>query len=491
MQSVKAVRALAAAVALVCAGGSAAGAEWNAASQQRLLEGVNAYSARMTEVAQQIWNKPELGYLENETSTLLQAELKKAGFAVQAGVAGIPTAFVASAGKPGGPVIAILAEMDALPGFSQTAEPEKKAVPHTHSGHACGHHLFGAGSVGAAIALKQWMEATGTPGQVRLYGTPAEEGGSGKVYMVREGLFKDVDVVLHWHPSDSNGASQGSSLANVSGKFRFKGRSAHAAMAPHLGRSALDGVEALNFMANAMREHVPQETRIHYVITDGGKAPNVVPDFAEAYYYVRHPDPAVVKDVLARLQQAAAGAAMGTGTQQEFEALGGVYSMLPNDTLGRVMDESLRAVGVPQWTPAEFKFGEDLQKTLTQKRLPALTTAAEIAPYKTGGMSYASTDVGDVSWVVPTVGLGTATWVPGVPAHSWQAVASGGTSIGYKGMDVAARTLAVAGARLLSDPQLIAQAKTEFAKARGADFTYVPLLGDRKPALDYRKATTR
>jgi aminobenzoyl-glutamate utilization protein B len=483
-------RSLALAAALAC-GGTAIAADLSAASKKQVLDGVNAYSARMGQVAEQIWGKPELGYLENETSALLQSELQKAGFTVKTGVAGIPTAFVASAGKPGGPVIAILAEMDALPGFSQAAEPEKKAVEHVHSGHACGHHLFGAGSVGAAIALKQWLEATGTPGEVRLYGTPAEEGGSGKVYMVREGLFKDVDVALHWHPSDSNSASQGGTLANVSGKFRFKGRSAHAAMAPHLGRSALDGVEALNFMANAMREHVPQETRIHYVITDGGKAPNVVPDSAEAYYYVRHPDPAVVKDVLDRLQKAAAGAALGTGTEQSFEALGGVYSVLPNDTLGRVMDESLRSVGAPKWTPVEVAFGEKLQKTLAQARLPALARASQIEAYKMGGMSYASTDVGDVSWAVPTVGLGTATWVPGVPAHSWQAVASGGMSIGTKGMDVAARTLALTGARLFSDKALIAKAKEEFVKARGDAFTYAPLLGERAPALDYRKTAAK
>ncbi|TKT80158.1 amidohydrolase [Aquamicrobium sp. LC103] len=447
---------------------------------------VAEYSSRMKEVAHKIWEHPELGYLENETSALLQEELKAAGFEVESGVAGIPTAFTAKAGSGDGPVIAILAEMDALPGFSQAATPVKEAVDGIGSGHACGHHLFGAGSVGAAIAIKKWLEETGTPGQIRLYGTPAEEGGSGKVYMVRGGLFSDVDTVLHWHPSDGNSAAQGGTLSNISGKFRFHGKSAHAAMAPDKGRSALDGVEALNFMVNAMREHVPQETRIHYAITNGGAAPNVVPDFAEVYYYVRHPDPAVVADVIARVKKAAEGAALGTETSYEFEVLGGVYSILPNDTLGKAMHESLASVGAPQWSEADMKFAEELQQSLQNK--PPLSSAAEIGEYTFGGVGYASTDVGDVSWAAPTVGLGTATWVPGVPAHSWQAVASGGMDIGYKGMDVAAKTLAAMAVRLFSEPALVEQARAEFDKARGEGFEYRPLIGDREPPLDYRVA---
>ncbi len=448
---------------------------------------VEDYAPRMTEVAQSIWDHPELGYLETETSGLLQSELREAGFTIENNIGGMPTAFVAKAGSEDGPVIAILAEMDALPGFSQAAEPTKKAVEGIESGHACGHHLFGAGSVGAAIALKKWLEENGTKGQVRLYGTPAEEGGSGKVYMARAGLFDDVDVAMHWHPSDNNSADQGRTLANTSGKFRFHGKSAHAAMSPDSGRSALDGVEALNFMVNAMREHVPQETRIHYVITDGGKAPNVVPDFAEAYYYVRHPDPAVVADVVARVKKAAEGAALGTGTTQEFEVLGGVYSVLPNDVLGKVMQSSLETVGAPVWNDEQKAFAKELQTTLDRPSVPSIETAGEIAPYEFGGQGYASTDVGDVSWNVPTVGLGTATWVPGVPAHSWQAVAAGGHSIGFAGMDVAAKTLAVAGAKLFSDPALIEQAKAEFDAARGEGFEYKALIGDREPPLDYRK----
>ncbi|AVO37318.1 amidohydrolase [Pukyongiella litopenaei] len=442
------------------------------------------YYPRMTEVAETLWHNPELGYLETQTAALLQDELKAHGFSIEQGVAGIPTAFVASRGSDTGPVIAIMAEMDALPGFSQAATPDKQPVEGLDAGHACGHHLFGAGSVAAAIAVADWLEATGSEGQVRLYGTPAEEGGSGKVYMVRAGLFDDVDITLHWHPSDRNSAAQGSSLSNVSAKIRFSGQSAHAAMAPDKGRSALDGVEAMHMMVNMMREHVPQETRIHYVITDGGKAPNVVPDFAESYIYVRHPDPAVVADVFARIEAAAQGAALGTGTEYTTERVGGVYSVLPNDVLGQLMDRNLRAADPLSWTDEEMSFAQELYASL--KGAPEIATYAETQPYSFGEQGYFSTDVGDVSWVTPTAGLGTATWVPGTWAHSWQAVAAGGTALGYKGAELAAETLATAAAELFQSPELIEAAKTEFQQARGSDFSYVALIGDREPPLDYR-----
>jgi aminobenzoyl-glutamate utilization protein B len=247
--------------------------------------------------------------------------------------------------------------------------------------HACGHHLFGAGSVAAAIATKKWLEGSGAPGTVRLYGTPAEEGGGGKVYMVREGLFDDVDAVLHWHAFDQNDASPSTSLAALSAKFLFEGTSAHAAAAPERGRSALDGVEALNFMANLMREHVPQETRMHYVITNGGAAPNVVPDEAEVYYIVRHPDTEQVAAIFERLVQAAEGAARGTGTTVTYELVNGVYSVLPNDTLSRLMDRNLRDVGGLDYSAEERAFAEQLRATLPPDALP-VSSASEIQPYE-------------------------------------------------------------------------------------------------------------
>lgn len=440
-------------------------------------------------LALDIWDHAEVGYKEYKSSELLQKTLSASGFSVQAGVADIPTAFVATFGS-GKPVIGILAEYDALPGLSQVAEPAKSPRAGKAAGHGCGHHLFGAASVAAAIELKNTLSKNKMSGTIKLYGTPAEEGGSGKVYMTRAGLFDGVDVVLHWHPGDGNSSNPSSSLANISAKIRFKGISAHAAGAPDRGRSALDGVEAMNNMVNMMREHIPQETRIHYVITDGGKAPNVVPDFAEVYYYVRHPKRDVVKDVFERVVKAAKGAAMGTETTVEYEIIGGVHELLPVKVLAKTMHDNLTKVGGVTYTTEEIAFGEKIQQTLITKIKPEINKASKVDPYldesyRSGG---GSTDVGDVSWAVPTVGLRTATWIPGTPAHSWQAVACGGTEIGTKGMMVAAKTLTCMAIDLLTDKSLIDKAAAEWKAARGNDFKYQPLLGDRKPALNYRDA---
>ena len=480
------LRFMAAAAVVLYAGASLSAAELSADNQAKLIGSVDAYAPRISEVALKIWASPELGYQETKTTALLQDELRSAGFAIEAGVAGMPTAFVARTGTNDGPVIAILAEMDALPGMSQTADPDRHPIPDQIAGHACGHHLFGTGAVAAAVAIKSWLEATGTKGQIRVYGTPAEEGGGGKVYMVRAGLFRDVDVTLYWHPADANNASQDRNLATTSAKFRFHGQSAHAAAAPDRGRSALDAVEAMNFMVNYMREHIPQEARIHYVITNGGTAPNIVPEFAESYYMVRHPDPRAVGELFERVVKAAEGAALGTGTTMDYELIGGDYSVLPNDVLGRIMDANLHRVGAPVWTSAEMQFAEKLRKNLPGRNLPALASVSEIRKYGYNGQKYSSTDSGDVSWVTPLATLNTATWVPGTAAHSWQAVAAGGTSIGIKAMVVAAKTLALTGAQLLHDPALIAAAKAEFAKSRGPDFVYKPLIGEREPPLNYR-----
>jgi aminobenzoyl-glutamate utilization protein B len=288
-------------------------------------------------IAQTLWDYAEVGYQEEKSSALLQETLIAEGFDVRPGVAGMPTAFAASYGETG-PVIAILAEFDALPGINQDASPVRSPIAGKGAGHACGHNLFGAGSVGAAIAIKHWLDESGSPGTVRIYGTPAEEGGSGKVYMVREGLFDDVDIALHWHADDENSAAARTTLANRSAKFRFRGVSAHAAGSPDKARSALDGVEAFNYMANLMREHIPQESRIHYVITAGGLAPNVVPDYAEVFYYLRHPEAVKVSELWKRLEQAALGAAQGTGTEVEWEIIHGNHPLLVNETLARMMD---------------------------------------------------------------------------------------------------------------------------------------------------------
>jgi aminobenzoyl-glutamate utilization protein B len=410
--------------------------------------------------------------------------LRDEGFSIEAGVAAIPTAFVASFGS-GGPVIGILAEFDALPGINQDSVPARSPIEGKTAGHACGHNLFGAGSVGAAIAVRHWLQESGQPGTVRVYGTPAEEGGSGKVYMVRAGLFDDVDVVLHWHASDKNSADADTTLANRSAKFRFKGISAHAAGAPENARSALDGVEAFNTMSNLMREHVPQETRIHYVITAGGSAPNVVPDYAEVFYYLRHPEAAMVKELWTRLEAAAQGAALGTGTEVQWEIIHGNHPLLINETLARMMDEKLREVGGVSYTASEQEFAEEIYKTLRHPEL-GLGSQAEVQPFAME-LDYGSTDVGDVSMVVPTVGLNTATWVPGTPAHSWQSTAASGMTIGFKGTQVATKTLALAAIELFENSDLRTAARADFDRSIGDDFHYEALLGDRDPPLDYRK----
>jgi len=449
-----------------------------------MLAGIDAASARYGDVARQIWQFAEVGYQEVKSSALLQSELKAAGFSVKSGVAGEPTAFVAEFGS-GKPVIALLGEFDALPGLSQDSVPVRRPLRAGGAGHGCGHHLFGTASVASAIALKQWMQANGVKGTLRMIGTPAEEGGSGKVFMVRDGVFDDVDAVIAWHPGSGNSVENASSLANISGKFRFHGQSAHAAGSPERGRSALDAVEIMDVMTNFLREHVPAETRIHYVITRGGAAPNVVPDDAEVYYYVRHPDMAVVKQVWRRVEDAARGAAIGTGTTFDVALVGSVYAFLPNETLARLQQRALESVGGFTLSAAERDFARQLQQSEGFSIVP-LEATSRVRPLVPGDASPTSTDVGDVSWVVPTVQLYAATWVPGTVAHTWQATAAGGTSIGVKGMLVAAKSMALAGAELFASPSLVAAAKAELVTKRGTGFRYETVLADRKPPLDYR-----
>jgi aminobenzoyl-glutamate utilization protein B len=447
-----------------------------------LLRYVDRHGEKFDSLALVLWDYAELGYLESRSSTKLQQVLADDGFEIQAGVAGIPTAFVASFGE-GKPVIGILAEYDALPGISQAAVSNRRPLEGKESGHACGHNLFGAGSTAAAMAVRHWMENNNVKGTIRLYGTPAEEGGSGKVYLVREGLFEDVDTVLHWHPSDRNSANAETSLANKSARFKFRGISSHAAAAPERGRSALDGVEAMNYMVNMMREHVPQETRIHYVITKGGEAPNVVPNYAEVYYYVRHPQAEKLLQLWERLLDISRAAALGTGTDVEVEVMHGNHSLLPNKRLSRRMHANLTRVGGVRYNAEEQTFAEEISGSLGVGDFVGMEK--EILRFELRqGMG--STDVGDVSWVVPTVGLRTSTWVPGTASHSWQAIAAGGTSIGTKGMRVAIKALSLTARDLFLDPKLIEDGRAEFELRRGENFRYKALLGNREPPLDYR-----
>jgi len=455
-----------------------------AAADDSVLRTVEARRAADRAMALELWNWAEVGYQEVQSSARLQKELRDAGFTIRTGVAEMPTAFVAEYGS-GKPVIGILAEMDALPGVSQAAVPERSPLRGRISGHACGHHLFGTASTSAGIALKNWLASNRRSGTIRIYGTPAEEGGAGKAYMVRAGLFDDVDVALHWHAGDRNTVTNEPTLANKSAKFRFYGVAAHASAAPERGRSALDAVEAMNFMANLMREHMPEDARMHYIITRGGDAPNVVPEFAEVFYYVRHRNPQVMAELFDRLVKTSEAAALGTGTRVEHEVIHGAFSLLPNDVLANVVDGNLRKVGGITYDAAEQAFAEKLLPTLGKTDI-ALGSEREIQPIG-NRQGQGSTDVGDVSWTVPTIGFRAATWVPGTPAHSWQAVAAGGMSIGFKGMENASRVLALTAVDLFTQPELIAKARAEFERRRGPDFKYVSAVGGRKPPLDYRR----
>ena len=456
--------------------------------QQEIIQELDQNFSRYSAISDKIWQLAEPGYLENKTSEMLINELKNAGFEVKKGVGDIKTAFIASYGS-GYPVIGILAEMDALPGLSQEAVPFRKPRELNAYGHACGHNLFGVGSVAAAIATKNWMEKSKIKGTIRLIGTPAEEGaGGGKTYLVKEGVFKDVDAVLHWHPGDNNNASPNSSLAYRVANFSFEGLAAHASASPEKGRSALDAVEAMDYMVNLMREHISPETRIHYVIKNGGLTSNIVPDHAMVEYTVRNPTAKGLEETWQRIIKTAEAAALGTETKMSFEILAGLYNLLPNETLAKEMQNSLEKIGGVKYTAEEIDFAEKIRATVNAQSLASVSAAQEVKPYVSGLSFPASTDVGDVSWVVPTAGLSTATWVTGIPAHSWQAVACNGMSIGHKGMMNAAKTIALTAQNLFKNTPVIEQSKEELYQRRGSKtFEYKSLAGDRKPPLDYRK----
>lgn len=454
--------------------------------KQRIIGEMDKAMEEYGAIAQQIWEHSELGFMEEKSTALLQDKLKSEGFKVTSGAAGMPTAFIAEYGS-GKPIIGLLAEYDALPDMSQKAVPEREADPNRQAGQACGHHLFGSGSLAAAIHIKNWLRSTGTSGTIRLYGTPAEEGGGAKVYMTRAGLFDDVDGVLSWHPGDKNQANASSSLAAISARFRFKGAAAHAAGAPWRGRSALDGVEAMNYMVNLMREHVTPETRIHYAITNGSNAANIVPAFAEVSYIVRHPDMRECRDLFDRVVRAAKAGASGTETELNYEIETGYFNKMPNKTLAEIMHRNLSIVGGVNYTDTERQFAVEIMKSYPSEDLtPESAQKIEVFEVIEKG-SGGSTDVGDISWVRPTAGLRAATWAPGTVAHSWQAVAAGGTSIGHKGMMVAAKTLTLSAIDLFRQPDKLVEADKELRERRGVDFKYEALLGDREPPLDYRK----
>ncbi len=450
---------------------------------ESVVSSINGRRDATWQMAQKIWMAAEPGYQEVASSAILADAAEAAGLKVTRGVAEIPTAFTAEFGS-GKPVIGILGEYDALPGLSQQAEPEQLSREDGNSyGHGCGHHLFGTASLSAAIAVAEQIKAGTLSGTVRFYGCPAEEGGSAKVFMVQAGLFKDCDAVLHWHPSSKNSAGDRSSLARVAVKFQFRGKTAHAAGSPEQGRSALDAVELTNHAAELMREHTPEETRIHHVITSGGEAPNVVPAFAEVYYYIRHPEARLLKPLYARLELCAKAGALATETELTIRYEGGIREILPNQTLSNMARKRLTEMNDIAYTEDERKFAARLQQHLTEPQsLESLSRVEDVD----GTIGKGSTDVGDVSWVVPTTGFTTACWVPGTAAHSWQAVAAGGTTIGEKGLHLAARTLGATAVDMFRSPEALQQAAAEL-KLRLGERKYESLMQPgQQPPLDYR-----
>lgn len=460
-----------------------------AVSNHKMVEQlVDANSADYKTVSKEIWGFAELGYHENKSSKLLQEKLKQAGFTLQTGVAEEPTAFIASYGS-GKPVIGILGEFDALPGLSQQTVATKMPVVDGAAGHGCGHNLLGSGAALAAVAVKEFMVKNHIAGTLRYYGTPAEEGGSGKVYMVRDGLFKDVDVVLHWHPADRNAVTNGGALAITSAKFTFHGVAAHAAFAPDRGRSALDAVMLMGNGLEFMREHVPSNTRIHYVITKGGVAPNVVPDLAEMYLMARSPSTTTLNGIWERIAKVGQGAALMTETTLEVRIISSDSTIVPNDVLAPLAQKNLEEVGGYEMNAQEKEFALNLQKTLPPGGAGSLELTNTILPLRPldPNAPSASTDVGDVSWTVPTIGFVAATFVPGVSAHTWQAAASAGMSIGQDGMVIASKALALTAVDLFEDPQLVAKAKVEFARQMEGKMYESAIPANQKPRLDYRE----
>ncbi|MBB6634801.1 M20 family metallopeptidase [Cohnella thailandensis] len=449
-------------------------------------------------VSDRIWGFAETRFQEFRSAELLCTALEQEGFAVEKGVAELETGFVGSFGS-GSPVVAILGEFDALASLSQRAgEAAFNPIVPGANGHGCGHNLLGAGSLAAAVAVKDYLKEHGLAGTVRYYGCPAEESGSGKAYMARAGLFNDVDAAFCWHPATANVVMHMSSLANVHVHFKFAGKSAHAAAAPHLGRSALDAVELMNVGVNYLREHMIPEARIHYAVTNtGGFAPNVVQAEAEVNYLVRAPKASQVLPLFERVLDIARGAALMTGTKMSYHYEGGASNLIPNATLESKMHEFMQGLELPAYTEEELAFSKEIFATIPEedklsasmqvgKQAHELLSARPLADFVAPLMEKmvvmpASTDVGDVSWNVPTAQCGTATWAYATPIHAWQTVAQGKSSYAHKGMLLAGKAMACTAISALLDPSLVEKAKAELAERLGGESYVCPFPDEVKP----------
>ena len=458
---------------------------------------VSKNQKRFQELADKVWSTPETCYSEQNSMSAHVDELKYHGFSVTKGIANIPTAVVGEYGTDG-PIIAFLGEYDALAGLSQKADVfHQDPVKKGENGHGCGHNLLGSASMQAAVALREWLKDSNLPGVVRYYGCPAEEGGAAKTFMVRDKIFKDVDVAITWHPGCLPGIVKGSSLANCRVDFTFEGRASHAAVSPHLGRSALDAIELMNVGVNYMREHMPDKARIHYALIDGGGiSPNVVQAKAKVRYVVRDETTPKMMELLERVKEIAKGAALMTQTKVKTKILAGVSNLVYNETLGNIMQGNLDQLGAPEFSKEEHLYAKKYQDTLTRKDIESAyshagidlvegqvlaetVVAGDVKPVDMGG----STDVADVSWVVPTVSLWGANYAIGTPFHSWQMTAQGKSSIAIKGMTHAAMVMAATGSDLILNKTILDDAWSEHNKTIEKEGYMLPISLSASPPI--------
>ena len=470
----------------------------------RVLKGqawnwIDENEERLIELSDVVWGYAELGLVEHRSSKLLADELERHGFKVDRGVVGMPTAFVAAWGSDK-PVMGVMGEYDALPGISQKKVPYKDPLREGAPGHGCGHNIHGVSGMAGAIAVRYTMEELGLEGTVKFFGTPAEENYDGKVFMTRAGLFDDVDACLSHHPSSMNVAGLSSSNAVNNVKFHFYGKTSHAASSPEQGRSALDSVELMNIGVNFLREHVIEKARIHYVIEEGGGQPNVVPDYARSWYYVRAPERDQLEPIYERVLKIAEGAAMMTDTRLEVEFLGGCYNKMPNKTLSELVVANMREIGAPEYTDEELEFAAKIAETVPRQQKIDALRKRKVPDYEKyvdvdlvtdvldawdeGEVSAGSTDVSDVSWKTPTMEFGTTAFVLGAPGHSWQSVACSGTSIGHKSLIFAAKTIAGASLDLLTKPDTLDRARREHEERLLGRSYKCPIPDDVQPPLE-------
>lgn len=456
----------------------------------RIWQLVDAHQDDLIALSDRVWGMPELNFQEARSAAEHSAMLRDKGFRVTEGVAGIPTAVVGEAGH-GGPVIAILGEYDALPGLSNEAGvAEHRPIPGQHAGHGCGHNLLGAGALLAAAAVKDWLAEQGIEGRVRYYGCPAEEGGAAKTFMVRDGAFDDVDIAISWHPAPFAGVNEAYSLAILQVDYAFTGRASHAAASPELGRSALDAVELMNVGVNYLREHMPDDARIHYATLDaGGIAPNVVQASAKSRYIIRAAELGDLKELAARVDDIARGAALMTQCKVEIQVISGMSNLLGNTPLEKTLHSNLQRLGAPPFDAEDRAYAEQIRATVRRddivsahSRFGVPVTDAPLAdaivPLEArGSRMVGSTDVGDVSWKVPTVQARGATYAIGTPGHSWQLTAQGKSPLAHKGMVHVAKAMAGTAIDLLQDRALLASAQAEH-RARLAATPYESPLPD-------------